>query len=933
MLRKLLALLALFSCAGAAQAGDKPLYAPAPAWVKPAPPIDAAHLTEADPMVVRFDQQQRIQAAQVWAYSDTAVRINSTQMLTATGTIPLPWDPSKGDLIVHTLEIIRGAEHIDLIAAGQRFTVLRREQQLEQASINGLLTATLAVEGLRVGDVLHMAYSVTRNDPALHGNFQTSVPLVAQPAPVAFGRARLLWPDTLPLQWRAYSPGAAPAIIETADHFHELMLQLPLAKPADMPTDAPARFRPLPLMEATSYSGWPNVSKDMAALFATEGAIAPRGPVAAEVAKIAAASNDPRVRTAMALQLVQDEIRYLFNGMDAGNYVPQTPEQTWSLRYGDCKAKTMLLLAMLRALGIEAEPVLANLGGGDLIQMRLPSPGAFNHVLVHATIAGKDLWLDGTGSGSRLADLDDTPALRSVLPLRPAGAELMTVPMHADARPAIVAEVEIDSRAGILFPAPFTARVTMRGQLSEMIRLMSSQAGKEQIDQLVDSTIGTYVANAQPVERKVSYDAVTGTTTLTASGVATPNWAKDGGRYKVSLDGLVESLTFAPDRSRAAWKDIPVAAGDPAGTRVTTRLRLPDGGKGFAIEGDQTLPPTLAGNSVHRSVSFADGVITVEDQGSGNINEVAPADIPAMRQQVTLAKSRLLKAAAPLDYPPRWRQVVAARQSAGFAPALAVFAKRIAADPAKTDGYSGRATFLVSIYDYPGAIRDLDKMIAIDPTADNYQWRGRLRISTGDDKGALADMNSALAADPGLTAAIYQIAMLRSRAGQFDAALAMVDEQLAAGGKDDDTFNELKATLLGEAGRVDEALAVFDAVIKAKPGNPSLLNGRCWLKGTRNVQLDTALRDCTKSIELSDNPANALDSRGMVYFRMARWEDALADFDAALDADPESAASLFMRGLVHARMGDAKDSQEDLAAARAINPRVDEDYARYGIKS
>ena len=126
----------------------------------------------------------------------------------------------------------------------------------------------------------------------------------------------------------------------------------------------------------------------------------------------------------MALELVQDKVRYLFNGMEEGNYVPQTPTQTWSVRYGDCKAKTLLLLAMLRELGIEAEAVLANSQLGDWLPRRLPTPGAFDHVIVRATIGGESLWLDGTGSGARLADLGDVPAFRHALPLRAAGAEL-----------------------------------------------------------------------------------------------------------------------------------------------------------------------------------------------------------------------------------------------------------------------------------------------------------------------------------------------------------------------------------------------------------------------------------------------------------------------------------------------------------------------------
>src|SRR5207245_7674926 len=42
---------------------------------------------------------------------------------------------------------------------------------------------------------------------------------------------------------------------------------------------------------------------------------------------------------------------------DLGGLVPASAETTWSRRFGDCKAKTALLLAILHEFGIEAEPV------------------------------------------------------------------------------------------------------------------------------------------------------------------------------------------------------------------------------------------------------------------------------------------------------------------------------------------------------------------------------------------------------------------------------------------------------------------------------------------------------------------------------------------------------------------------------------------------
>jgi hypothetical protein len=197
----------VFGACGIAHAGNKPIYADVPAWVKPAPPIDVSKLTDDAPVVLLIDNQQRLADGQVWAYFDSATRASSTQVLGAIGTIQLPWQPAHGDLIVHRVEIIRGTEHIDLLKAGGKFEVLRREQALDRRTLDGMLTATMAVAGLRVGDVLHFTASITRKDPTLKGKVQSIAPLIVDPFRVQFARVRLLWPAASDVRWKAYADG------------------------------------------------------------------------------------------------------------------------------------------------------------------------------------------------------------------------------------------------------------------------------------------------------------------------------------------------------------------------------------------------------------------------------------------------------------------------------------------------------------------------------------------------------------------------------------------------------------------------------------------------------------------------------------------------------------------------------------------------------
>lgn len=914
----------------AASAADKPVYAAAPAWVKAAPAIDASKMTDASPAIVRLDSQQRIEDGRVWTYFDTATRAASSQQLSEIGDVRLQWQPAQGDLIVHTAEIIRGTQHIDLVKGGTPFTVLRRETELDQRMLDGMLTATMAAEGLAVGDVLHVTFSITRKDPTLKGNVQSFAPLLSEPVQVGFARVRMSWPVGADLKWKAYADGVTAKPV-TVDGYRELEVALPLAKQPELPNDAPMRFRKLPILEAASFPDWAAVSKAMAPLYVTDGAIAAGSPLAAEAARIEAAESDPLKRAALALQLVQDKVRYLLLGMDTGNYVPQPAAQTWERRYGDCKAKTLLLLALLYAMKIEAEPVAANLQTGDLVSERLPSLGAFNHVLVRATIDGKTYWLDGTASGTRLADITDTPRLGSVLPLRAEGAELMPVVLHADARPDVTVAVDLDDRA-IDTPTIAKAAITIRGPLAEQLGTAASQASPTQRKEMAQRILTQQAGSGSYIDPTITYDPAAGTTTISATGLASTRWERQEGRYRFVIDAAVGKVQFDPDRARAAWQAIPVALPGPSAILYRTTLHLPDGGKGFTLDGDRTLPASLGGLTLKRSLSMTGDTVVLEDRLDQIGGEIAPADIPATRAALAQARNRLATVLAPADGPGSRAYYEAARTSGALKPIDAMFARVVADDPKDVNPYKWRARYRSATGDRAGALADYASAIGIEPAADLYLARGALYADAGQDARQLADIEAARKLDPEGDEALTALADYRANHGEGAAAVAMIDERLArAGSRERLDWLGRKAGIQADAGQRDAALATLDTGLAERPTNPALLNQRCWLRGTGNTALDGGLKDCTKAIELADNPGAALDSRAMIYFRMGRFDDALADIGAALDANPDLAASLYMRGVVLHRVGKKAEGDASLAKARMIAPQIDKDYAKYGI--
>ena len=922
-------IIAMALAATTAAAGTVPLTRPAPAWIAPAPPLATLARDNPDTGLLLFDQQQRLENGEVWSYVESANRITSEQTLQQAGTIKLQWQPDNGDLFVHRIAIVREGKSIDLMADAEPFTVLRREAGLEQLSIDGILTATMPVKGLQVGDILLISYSTTHADAVTKGDMQSTALLLTDPARAGFARVRLLWKGDK-VHWKTLSEVKSPKLAMVGG-YHELTIALPLAKQREIPADAPARFRPLPVLEASTFADWAAVARVMAPLYRTAGTIPPGGPLAAEVTRIKAASTDPKVRTALALQSVQSEVRYLFNGLNGGNYVPQTPERTWSVRYGDCKAKTLLLLAMLDALGIKAVAVLANPQLGDYLPARLPSAAAFNHVLVRATIGGDDFLMDGTATGARLADLGDTPDLRYVLPIRADGATIERVVTRPNTRATIEIDETLDQSAGIGIPALFSATITLRAGIAEQLKNAAAQVSADKRNEIVDKMVGNMLHPALITTREISYDAANASVAIKVTGIASGDWSREDRRWELTLDQTVGKLAFTADRARPEWRDIPVRTGTVGSLAWKMTVRLPDDGRGFTLEGDRQLAEPLAGARIRRSVVLAGGAVTIDDRIDETGEEIASADIAATKIRVAQARSRLLKAVAPPTYPRRWEIVAAARRAGRLAPIEAAYAKIVAIAPEKPPAYYVRAAFRRGIYDRKGAIADFDKVIAERPDIEALLSRADLQHDLRLEDKALADARAAYGLDPGSDRATVALALLQADLGQTGEAIALIDTRIAAGGDAKASMQSIKADLLARSGKTDAAVALIDTAIASKPGDASLVNSRCWLQGTLGIRLDAALKDCTRAIELGAGAA-ALDSRALVYLKLKRLDDALADVDAALEARPEQAGSLYLRAAILARRGGTDPrGPVDLAGARTISPRIDEEYARYGV--
>ncbi len=613
--------------------GRTVLYAPAPDWVIAPPTAADAPLPPGAPVRVLYAEQQvRVTADGQEDYQASRMKLLSPEGLAA-GNLAVAWSPASEEMIVHRLAIIRGGQTIDILAT-QKFTVIQRENNLEQSMLDGDLTATLQTAGLQVGDEVEFAATKRHHDTGLGERAEGFLQLPVVGMRGAY-RVRLLTPKGSSVSYRATADAPQPAVRDLGNETERQYLLTDPDTPT-VPEDAPLRYRIARLVQFSDYADWAAVSHAFDPLYVRAGTLAADSPIRAEAARIAATSTDPARRVEAALRLVQDQIRYVYVGLDGGNYRPAAADETWKRRFGDCKAKTVLLIALLREMGIAAEPVLVASKGGDGIDQRLPTPGLFDHVVVRATVAGKPIWLDGTRLGDRTLATLDPPGSRWALPLRTGSVALEMIAPRPPRVPTRIDVVEIDASAGFDKPGRYHIQQTLRGD--EIFGMRAQLAGVAASD--ANKLLATYwrqqMPDVEPSRTGWRFDDDNRLLVLDMEGEGKVDWDgddKDGHTHYLFSGG------FSPPNERKRPKDqpqdAPFANDYPAFTCSATTVKVPPAGKGLHWSfSSRPMDRSLGGVAYWRIASFDGQTARMVRSYRVDVPEISAADAAALNAAI-----------------------------------------------------------------------------------------------------------------------------------------------------------------------------------------------------------------------------------------------------------------------------------------------------------
>ena len=166
-------------------------------------------------------------------------------------------------------------------------------------------------------------------------------------------------------------------------------LKNPPYHPARADVVSPFQFGPE--FVATTFPSWQAVGNAYWARAAAKSAVT---PAVQKLADRIAGQKTGRAAVDALYDWTTTQIRWV--GIEPGlsGWIPAAAGHTLARRYGDCKASVSLLIALLKAKGITAEPALLNAGGNDFKLSRLADLESLDHVIVY--VPTYHLFLDPT---------------------------------------------------------------------------------------------------------------------------------------------------------------------------------------------------------------------------------------------------------------------------------------------------------------------------------------------------------------------------------------------------------------------------------------------------------------------------------------------------------------------------------------------------------
>ena len=597
---------------------------------------DSAYLAEAGKLAADAQKNTPTESANIVVLSDITVervRNNGQSTVHAQQVFYVANDRGARDYATRTVQFSSANQQLVMVAG----RIYKPDGRVIDAFDQGESTVTdnsntmyfdtrsraLRFGGLEKGDVMELEYRIEPNSNVNpYGNYFGALVTFQTGLPQRLRRYVLVAPSNRKLNiFEQRMP--AQALVRHVGSETTYQWDATDLKPIVSEPRGPSHTEIAPYVSISTFEDWDELGRWYAGMITPQMTL--DSDLRTELEHIGTSAKTDEEKIQAVYEFVLRNTNYVAMEFGIYSYKPYPVTQVYARRFGDCKDKASLMIAMLRALNIDAELALVRTRKLGDVSDRATTLAIFNHALAY--VPKYDMWLDGTAefAGSRELPLDDQGAMALTVNLD-GRANLrrvpVTLPMQNYTHRLVQAKVQPDGRI------VFDGKAYTRGEDAPGLRREYELADRQKdtvrgnLAQVYPSVKieDVHVDGAHDIERDVnvkfsgSIDTFAGQKTLTLA----PSWLPH--KYVNSLASM---------ESRSQELQLPA----PWTTEEELHFNLPEGSK------LQDLPENL-----RYDTPFGTAIIRYEHRGSDlaiatsvqfRKLRISPSEYPAFREFCT----------------------------------------------------------------------------------------------------------------------------------------------------------------------------------------------------------------------------------------------------------------------------------------------------------
>ena len=291
--------------------------------------------------------------------------------------------PSQGVPILKSARVLQ--ENGTLIETPHSEVIIRAPEDA-QADVSDRREMVITLRGVEEGSLVDVVYD-QRTSTYLSGGW-SNIHYFGDGNPVTEEVLELALNSELPIHARVY--GDSLPIEENDGQVRRWRMRN--IKPLELDEFDPFVLDVASRVAMTTFNDWSEAGETYSRKFWPEVQVS--GTVKQKARDLVKGKRSDKARFETIYRFIIEEIEGLAVELGAGGVVPSPAPSVLERSWGDCKDSSVLLIAMLEAVDIEARPVLLSTWGNVSTLEDFPNLSSFNHMIVQVTGLRGDPYVD-----------------------------------------------------------------------------------------------------------------------------------------------------------------------------------------------------------------------------------------------------------------------------------------------------------------------------------------------------------------------------------------------------------------------------------------------------------------------------------------------------------------------------------------------------------